>query len=228
MSKEVNSSVKDGIENIESALTKTEQYIEDNQKSLLIIVGVIVGLTLLFFGYKRYVLAPKEKEAQSQMYVAERYFERDSFNLALNGDGSYPGFVDIIDEYGMTKSANLACYYAGISYLRTQNYEEAIRFLKKFDTDDNMLGPVSLGAIGDAYIELGELEKAAGYFKKAGNFNKNPFASPVYLMKLVLVYEKLEKFDQAIAACNKIKAQFPNSYEGRNIDKYIVRLTTKQ
>lgn len=227
MSKENSSTVHDVTENIEHALTRTEQYIEDNQKSLLIIVGVIVALILMFFGYKRYLLAPKEKEANSQMYVAERYFERDSFNLALNGDGSYPGFLEIIDEYGMTKSANLACYYAGISYLRLGDYEEAIRLLKKFDSNDKMLGPVSLGAIGDAYVELGELEKAAGYFKKAGTFNKNPFTSPVYLMKLVLVYEKTGKTKDALAICNKIKSQYPNSLEGRNIEKYIARLSVK-
>src|SRR5208337_787653 len=101
---------KEGVENklesIETALGKTEQYIEENRKSLTIIAGAIVAVVAIYFGFTRFYLKPKEEKAESQMYVAERYFERDSFRLALNGDGNYPGFLNIIDDYRLTKSAN--------------------------------------------------------------------------------------------------------------------------
>ena len=146
-----------GIEGVESALTKTERFIEENQKMLTYIVLGIVVIIAGYLGYHRFILGPTEVEAQSQMFVAEQYFEKDSFNLALYGDGNYFGFLDIIDEYGITKSKNLAFYYAGISFLNLGDYESAIDYLKKFDSDDKMVGPIASGAMGDAYFErIGE------------------------------------------------------------------------
>src|ERR1035437_3417275 len=97
---------EDRIVAVEEAFSKTEQWIEKNQRIIIIVVGVIVVVVLGFFGFKRFYLAPKEKEAQAQMFMAEKYFEMDSINKAPNGDGNYPGFLAIISDYGITKSAN--------------------------------------------------------------------------------------------------------------------------
>ena len=147
---------EDRIVKVEEAFGKTEQFIENNQKIILIVVGIIVVVVLGFFGFKRFYLAPKEKEAQGQMFMAEKYFEQDSITKALNGDGNYPGFLDIIDQYGITKTGNLAHYYAGICYLKKGEFEKAIDHLKHFSTKDKIVGPMALGAIGDAYMELNE------------------------------------------------------------------------
>ena len=131
MAKKKRKDVNDtGFESVENALSKTEQYIEENQRSLTIIVSVIAVIIAIYLGYKKFYLAPTEKEAQAEMYMAEKYFEADSFRLALEGDGSYLGFLDIIDEYGITKSANLAHYYTGICFLRMGDFESAIEELK--------------------------------------------------------------------------------------------------
>ena len=105
---------------VEEAFSRTEQFIEKYQQIILIVVGVIIVIVLGFFGFKRFYLAPREKDAQSQMFMAEKYFEQDSLKKALNGDGQYLGFLAIIDEFGMTKSANLAHYYAGMCYFETR------------------------------------------------------------------------------------------------------------
>ncbi len=217
-----------GIENIEEALTRTEQYIEDNQKSLMIIVGAIVLVVGGYLSYQRFYLKPQEAEAQSQMYVAEQYFEQDSFNLALEGDGNYPGFLEIIDDYNFTESANLSNYYAGISYLKLGDYENAIDYLKQFDGDDKVVATIALGSIGDAYVELGDIEKAITYYKKAANRNDNDLVSPIYFKKAGLAHEELNEYDKAINAYKKIKKNFPNSDEGREIDKYIAAAEAKK
>ncbi|MFW6222295.1 MAG: hypothetical protein ACOC3T_01655, partial [Bacteroidota bacterium] len=144
----------DSFEGVESVLTRTEQYIEDNQKSLTIILLVIFILFGGYYGYKKLYLAPRETEAREQMFVAENYFRSDSFRLALQGDGNNYGFEDIIDEYGLTKSSNLSQYYKGISELHLGNYEAAIESLKDFDVNDEIIGALSLGAIGDAYLQM--------------------------------------------------------------------------
>ena len=211
------------IEGVENVLSRTEQFIEDNQKSIMIVVGIIIAFIAIVLLYRKFYLVPIELEAQSQMFVAEQYFEKDSFNLALYGDGNYLGFIDIIDEYGLTKSVNLARYYSGISLLKTGEYNEAINYLKKFKTKDKIVSAISFGAIGDAYVELEELDKAADYYKKAANHNDNIFSAPIYLMKLAQVHEKLDNYQKAIDTYEIIKDKYSKTTEGRKVDMYIAR-----
>lgn len=213
----------DQIVKVEEALSRTEKFIESNQKLLTIIIGVIVVVVLVFFGFKRFYMTPREQEAKEQMFMAERYFEMDSLNLALNGDGMYPGFLDIIDDYGMTKGARLSKYYAGICYLKLGNFQEAVDLLKSYKGKDQIIGPMAKGALGDAYLELNETSKAVSAYLEAANVSKNEVTSPLFLMKAGWTYEVLNDFKKALPVYEQIKKEYPNSIEGREIDKYIAR-----
>jgi tetratricopeptide (TPR) repeat protein len=215
---------QDQFESVENALSKTEHYIEENQKSLTIIVLAIIIIVGGYLGYKRFVVTPKENEAKSQMWMAEQYFAKDSFNLALTGDGNYLGFLDIIDEYGITKSANLANYYSGICYLHLGQYEDAIEYLKQFESDDKMIAPIAYGAIGDAYLELDNIDNALVFYKKAVNISENNFTTPIYLMKLGFIYEQSHEYKKALEVYKRVEKDFPSSSEGRQIAKFIARV----
>ncbi len=216
----------DNVQDIESALTRTEQFIEDNQKLITYIVGGIVIVAAAFLGLNKFILQPREKDAQSQMFMAESYFEKDSFNLAINGDGNYLGFLDIIDDYGMTKTAKLANYYTGVSYLRLGEYQEAINYLGKFKTDDILLASVKEGSMGDAYSELGDDKKALQHYIKAVDASANNFTTPIYMMKAAGIYEKTGENAKALDLYNRIKKDYPDTNEGRNVEKYIARVNT--
>jgi len=223
MAKGKKSQAPDRLEEVESALSRTERYIEDNQKPLTIIILALVVVVIVFMGYKRFLVIPAEKEAQSQMFMAERYFEQDSFNLALYGDGNNLGMLDIIDDYGITKSSELAHYYAGISFLHLGEFELAIEQLEKFSSNDKMINLIAKGAIGDAYLELGEPSKAITYYEKAATTEDNVFVNPIYLMKAGQVYESQEKFQKALETYKKIKDNYPESQEAQDIEKYIAK-----
>ncbi len=227
MAKKTKSGAEEPIEGVENLLSKTENYIEDNQKSLTIIVAAIVLVVLGYLGYRNLYVAPMEEEARSQIYMAERYFEQDSFYLALYGDGNFLGFMEILEDYSVTQTANLARYYAGISYLRIGEYESAIEYLTRFDSRDKMVSPVALGAIGDAYVELGDMDNAASFYIKAANRRENEFTSPIFLMKAGEVYEELKKYNRAIEAYESIKDKYPDTTEGRQVEKYITRVQLK-
>ena len=224
MAKSKKSQAPDRLEEVESALSRTERYIEDNQKPLTIIILALVVVVIVFMGYKRFIVIPAEKEAQSQMFMAERYFEQDSFNLALYGDGNNLGVLDIIDDYGITKSSELAHYYAGISFLHLGEFELAIEHLEKFSSNDQMINLIAKGATGDAYLELGELSKAIIYYEKAATTEENIFVNPIYLLKAGQVYESLEEFQKALETYQKIKDNYPESQEGQKIEKYIAKV----
>ncbi|WP_163324225.1 tetratricopeptide repeat protein [Draconibacterium mangrovi] len=217
----------DNLQELESALTKTEQFVEDNSKIISYVIGGIIIVVAAYLGFNKFYVQPKEDEAISQMFMAENYFEKDSFNLAINGDGNYLGFLDIIDDYGMTKSANRAKYYTGISYLYLGEYENALDYLNDFETDDLLLAPVAEGAKGDAYLELGETDSALKQYKKAYSVSDNELTTPVYMMKAANLLESMDELEDALALYEDIKAEYPQSSEGTNADRYIARIKTK-
>lgn len=214
---------EENIQAVEEALGKTEQFIEDNQKPIITVVGIIVVIILAYFGFQRFYLAPKEKQAQVEVFMAEKYFGMDSLDLALNGDGINPGFLDIIDNYSFTKTANLAHYYAGVIYMEKGDYETAIDYLEDFDSDDEIMQPMALGALGDSYMELGNNNKATQYYMEAANFSENQFTTPVFLMKAGWAYEIMGEYDKALEAYKEIQEEFPRSAEAREMEKYIAR-----
>lgn len=211
------------ISSVEETLTKTEHFLEKNYRNLLIILGVIVVL-VGFVWLGRLYLGKKNEEAKSQMYQAERYFEKDSIKLALNGDGNYLGFLDINKEYKLTTAGNLACYYAGVCYLKLGNYQDAIKYLEKYSKKDKVIGSIAIGATGDAYVELGDFEKGIAKYIEAADYAENSFNTPLYLMKAGELYELNGNFAEALKTYERIQAKYPESTEGSSIDKYIARV----
>ncbi len=214
----------DQFAQIEQSLSSTEQFIEKNQKQLTIIVSSIVAVIALVVSYQKLYLAPMEENAQTDMFMAQLYFEKDSFNLALNGDGQYLGFLDIIDEYSLTKSGDLALYYTGLCYLNTGDFESAIEYLKDFSSDDAILSSLALGCIGDAYMELEETDKALKYYKEAANHNENKFTTPRYLFKRAVILEANGDLENALDLYKKIEKSYPLSKVGQEIEKYVSRV----
>ncbi len=218
--KDVNPS---SISSVEETLTKTEQYLEENYKTLLIVLGVIILLVGLGWLTKLY-LGKRNDEAESQMFQAQKYLEVDSLKLALNGDGNYLGFLDIAKDYKFTKSANLAKYCAGICYLRLGDYNDAIDFLTKYSKKDKIVGSLAIGATGDAYVELGDLDKGISKYIEAADYANNSFNTPLYLMKAAEIYELKGKYPDALKLYQRIEDQYPESTEGTTIAKYIARV----
>ena len=208
---------------VEEALGKTEQFIEKNQRILMYIVMGIIAVVLIYFGYQKFYLSPMEENAQDQIFMAQKYFEKDSLNRALYGDGNALGFIDIIDDYGSTKTGNLARYYAGICYLRMGNYEEAIEYLESHDPVDLLIGPMALGGIGDAYMELNDPETAAEYYLEAAEISDNYFPAPMYLYRAGMTFEMIGRFEDAYDAYERIFEDYYRSNEARSIERNMAR-----
>jgi tetratricopeptide (TPR) repeat protein len=213
-----------GFEGIELALTKSERFIEENQKTLIFILTGIIVAVLLVIGAKRFYLNPREENASREMFMAEKFFDKDSFDLALNGYGTYPGFLQIIEDYSITKSANLAKYYAGVCSLNLGDNANAISYLNKFKTNDILIGASKFSSLGDAYSADVKYEDAAAAYLKGAEKFENNFSSPVLLKKAGLVYEELKQYKKAHEVYTRIKKSYPESQEGREMDKYIARV----
>ena len=209
--------------NIQQTLSKAEHYVNENKKSLSIIIGAVFVIVLGYMGYKQFWVKPQEESASKAIFYAQQYFKADSLDLAINGQGKMLGFKQIIEQYGSSSSANLAHYYLGMCYLKKGQFKEAIESLKSYDAEDDLSGAMALGAIGDANMELGNKDEALNYYKKAAGYDDNKFTAPYFMKKTAFAYEQLGDFKSAAEMYHKIQTDFPDSNEGRDAEKYIAR-----
>ncbi|MFL1896880.1 tetratricopeptide repeat protein [Aquimarina sp. 2-A2] len=218
---------------LDEGASKTEEWVAANQKYIFIFIGVVAFIVLGYLGYQKLVQEPKEQEASNEMFRAQQYFNdavtgnekiSDSlYGLALNGGEGKYGFIEIIENYGGTKAANLANYYAGFSYLNMSKYEEAIAYLDEFKSDDQMLGPLALGGIGDAFAQLDQPEQALSYYEKAAETKTNSLTTPKFLLKAAITALSLDKADVAITYLERIKEEFPSSVEANQVEVHLGR-----
>lgn len=221
--KEESKSLLENAEVIEEKLEGFEHWVAKNPK---LIIGVLVALLAVaggYFGFNYYKKS-QNAEAQKEMFQAQRYFEADSLNLALNGDGNNLGMLQIIDNYGMSEAANLANFYTGYIYLKQGKFALAVFHLKEFKASDLLVQARAFSLIGDAYMEQKDFENAASYYDKASNYKPNKEFTPTYLMKAALAYEKLNKSQKAIEAYQTIIDKFGDSAEVQNAKKLKAKL----
>ena len=209
--------------NFQDRISQIEEFVEQNQKGVMagaaVVLVVILAAIYVFVAY----LPGENLKAQKAIYMAEFAFKKDSFALALNGNAAYKGVAEVASKYSWTKTGNLANYYAGICCLNLKKYDEAIKYLDKFSTNDAIIGALKLSATGDAYSELGKFDEGVKYYEKAANFSDNKDYTPYFLFKTGLAYEKEKKYADAKKLYEKIRDQYPMSEEGRDIEKYIAR-----
>ena len=212
------------VSDSEVTLRKMQSSFEKNQKA---IIGVIVAVVVLvggYFGYKYLVQAPNEEKAATALFNAERWFEMDSLNYTLNGNGQQAGALAVIKKYEGTKAGNLARYYAGMAYLRTGDAANAIKQLEKFDGAGTPLQYLAYGALGDAYMDSNNPGKGVELYKKAAGNEKDNFISPLYLFRAALASEVGGKADEAKKLYLELKNKYPYSQQARDADKYLARL----
>ena len=210
-----------------SVITRSEEFIEKNQNTILIVIAAIVVVVLAFFGLRKFYFQPRETRAAEEMFAAEQWFAQGDFEKALNGDDTFRGFLGVIDNYGSTKAGNLAKYYAGISNLRLGNYDEAIKWLGKYKGKDTFTRPLAEMAQGDAEMELGNTEKAVQLYLKAAKMENNYITSPTALFKAGMGYLMLENNDKALDCFQQVKKNYPEATEWQEIDKYIALAEVK-
>lgn len=210
-------------EALKEKLVGAETWLESNPKIVIALAAVILLIAGGYFGFQ-YYKGSQDKLAQKEMFQAVFYFEADSLDKALNGDGNNLGFLAIIDDYGITDAGNLANFYAGASYLKQGKWELARLYLEDFSSNDLLVQARAYSLIGDSYMEEDKYEDAAKFYSKAANYEPNKYFSPTYLMKEALAYEKLNQNDKAKEAYDKIITQYWDSNEFQNARKLKARL----
>ncbi len=236
--KELDQNIEETVEEtapraIDPNLQGIQLFYEMNKKMITYVGGGLVVLIGAFVFYKFSYLPDKEKEAANEIFWAQNYFERDSFNIALKGGYTIMapegqkvmmGFEAVADEFSMTRTGSLANYCAGICLLRTGKYEAAIERLQQYSGEDALITPISIGAIGDCYMELNKTDDAIKFYLKAAEKGSNSFTTPIYLKKAGLAYEIKSNFGEALNIYERIKKEYGKSAEGKEIETDIAKV----
>ncbi len=226
------STTQEVFDSLDETASKSEQWLEKNAKLVYTVLGVFLLVMLAYMAYGKFVKEPKELKAANYLAYSKSFFndaetatkDIDSlYKVALNGVNNQYGLLEIANKFSGTKAGNVASYMAGISYLKTNEYDKAVELLSKFSSDDEILEPMAKAKIGDAFADIDQLEDAFTYYKQASNSRNNNFSTPLYLLKAGNTALELGKFDEALKMFETIKKDFPKSDEFKTIDVYINR-----
>ena len=214
---------------MEESLNKSEAFFLKYKKA---IIGAVVAIIVIIAGavlYKTYVSEPNEQKASTAIAKGQELFAQGLYELALNGDSAnYKGFVKLADEYSSTSAGNLANLYAGLCFAQMNKWEDAVKYLEKFDgSDDQMISPSAEAALGNAYAHLNKLDEAVSHLKKAAEKADNNSLSPTFLIQAGEILESQGKKEEALKLYQEVKDKYFNSLQYQTIDGYIERASAK-
>ncbi len=227
---EKDSATAKAFDTLDQTASKAEDFVAKNQKYILGFLTIVALATVSYLMYQKFIAEPKQEEAANELFVAQQNFQKavdggakaDSlYNLVLKGSEGKQGVVEIANQYSGTDAGNLANYYAGIAYLNTKKYAEAITSLEKFSSKDIMLSTLAKGAIGDAYAQQNKQKEALDFYIKAADASKNDFTRPRFLLKAGKTALVLGNKADAVKYFTDIKDNYDATPEGQNIDALI-------
>jgi len=229
MSKKQSAEPKKNIENIGEVIASSESFLEKNKKFLLLGLLAVILIIGGIIAYHQLYSQPRNERAQEALFRGERYFQNQQDELALFGNNhNFIGFEAIIRQYRGTRAANLAKAYAGLAHARLGNNEDALKHLRAFRGRDLLIAPAITGAIGDVYMNMGEIERAIPHFMRAAQQANNNMLSPIYLQKAGLAYLQLNRYDRAIEIFERIQNNYVGSPEAHDAPRYIQQIRIQQ
>lgn len=212
------------IPSAEDRLKGVEHWYQNNNKIINNILIGVLALVVGIFAYTKFYKGPQMQKSNDAIFRAQTYFNIDSVNRALNGDGQFDGFLTIAKKYSGTPAGNMAHYYAGVCLLKQGKFEDAVKQLNDFDGKGTLIAAMAKGNLGDAYMELGKTDDAIKAYLDASNDKDNLLLSPIYMQRAGMAYELKNNTTEAIKLYHQIKDQFPQSNQAREMDKSLARL----
>lgn len=217
---------EDTLVDVVGQVENLQDYVEQNRNTIMAAIIGIILVVASILAYLYIYKAPRDKAASEKIHHAQFAFDQGNWEIALEGDtiNTDQGFLDIIDAYSGTQTANLAHYYAGVCYLNIGDFDTAISYFEDYREKGKVLPSFKFANLGDAYSEKGELDKALSFYKKAVAAHPNEFSTPMHLMKLGLLYEKQGQKADAKETYQRIADKYPNSLQAVDAEKYLTRV----
>ncbi len=190
----------------------TTSFLKRNKTAVIaasLVFLLVVGGGIFYFFYSQ----AQEAEAQELLVHAEQSFQRGDFETALWGDDERlrVGLIDIINNFGRTSAGNIARYYAAVAEAELGNYDEALRYIERFDPPRGILGvgPISFHAV--VLSNVGEYSKAADVFEKAAEWDINEATTPQNLFNAAQAAMEADEIARASRLVSRILDEYEDS-----------------
>ena len=204
---------------MEQQVSKTEAFFEKNKKAIIIAVVAVIAIVVGAILFNNYYLEPRSNEASTELGKSQELFDSQQYDKAL------AGFQKVANDYSSTNAGNLAQLYIGLCQANLGKWQEAVNALEQFSgKGDQMISPAAEGALGNAYANLKQLDKAVEHLKKAAKMADNNSLSPTFLIQAGEILESQGKKDEALKLYQQVKENYFNSMQYQTIDKYIERV----
>jgi len=202
----------------EQQVSKTEAFFEKNKKAIIAVIAAVIVVVVGVILCNNYYLEPRANEASTELAKSQELFNQQQYEKAL------PGFQKVANDYSSTDAGNLAQLYIGLCQANLGKWQEAVNALESFSgKDDQMISPAAEGALGNAYANLNQLDKAVEHLKKAAKMADNNSLSPTFLIQAGEILESQGKKAEALELYTQIKEKYYQSMQYQSIDKYIER-----
>ncbi len=212
------------VQKLDKTAFNVEAFVEKNAKLIGYIIGGILVAAIGYFAYMKLVVDPKSETAFKEMAQAERLFDQDSINVALNGaPGSFQGLQQIVDEYGNTDAGNLAKFKAGVAYYKLGDFASAVKLLEDFKTSDDIMLAQKFGMLGNSLVQSNKMEEGLSYLVKAAEATDLETLQTMYFTKAGQIAMELGKNQDALSYFQKIVDKYPNANNGE-AEKFVERL----
>ena len=212
---------------VEEQVTKTEAFFDKYKKAIVGCVAAVIAIIVCVILANNYYFEPRANEASTELAKSQELFDQQQYDKALDQqqyDKALVGFQKVAADYSSTDAGNLAQLYIGICQANLGKWQEAVNALEQFSGQgDQMISPAAEGALGNAYANLNQLDKAVEHLKKAAKMADNNSLSPTFLIQAGEILESQGKKDEALKLYEEVKEKYFNSMQYQSIDKYIER-----
>ena len=204
----------------EEQTSKSVAFFEKHKKTIVAAVVAVIVIIVGIIMFNNYYLEPRANEASTELAKSQELFDQQQYDKAL------AGFQKVAADYSSTDAGNLAQLYIGICQANLGKWQEAVNALESFNgKGDQMISPAAEGALGNAYANLNQLDKAVEHLKKAAKMADNNSLSPTFLIQAGEILESQGKKAEALELYKQVKEKYFNSMQYQTIDKYIERVS---
>jgi tetratricopeptide (TPR) repeat protein len=205
---------------------KAQDFVQENQKKVLIYVGSFVAVIFLVFFYSNYKSSQNEEAGELLSKVMELY-DAGSYLEAIEGKQGTPkikGLKEIVSEFGSTENGETAKIYLANAYAFLGQYDKAFQFYEDYSGSNDLFKATALAGQASYYAVKKDYAKAAKLYKQAAFISKTNPNRPDYLLQAGINFMKSKNNDEAKALFQIIKDDYKASNAHAQVDRYFLEL----
>jgi tetratricopeptide (TPR) repeat protein len=205
---------------------KVQAFYDKYKKAISIGVTAVavVVIAIVVFMKNR---ADNNERAVVQLAAVHQLYDDGQFQMAIDGvpERNVVGLKAIVDNFGSTRTGDLARFYLADAYFQLGKYAEALEHFEDCSPSDDLLNASRLAGIAASYEALGNHAEAGNYFERAAAKDPTEGSMAEHLHNAARNYAQAGDKERALDLFRRIKKNYPTTTYGREADRYITQLS---